>query len=52
MIWTRLAPEPLEEHKLYLKEPVDFDFVLMPVDLQAECPLVAGPRARQALRKG
>ncbi len=46
------GPEPLEEHKLYLKEPVDFDFVLMPVDLQAECPLVAGPRARQALRKG
>jgi beta-galactosidase len=45
------GPEPLEEHRLYFKKPMSFDFVWMPVDLQSECPKVAGLRAQQALRK-
>lgn len=43
------GPEPLEETRLYLKEPASFDFVLMPVNLEAECPRHAGFRAAQAL---
>lgn len=45
------GPEPLDEDRLYLTKPVEFDFVLMPVDLQAESPLTAGLKAQQALRK-